>query len=122
MRARASLAKQTALWCRSCSSGIARRYEESCGRAAIVGAKFLSGPIDLNLGSRDAQRPVFHPAGATGGIYARPLKAGGEIFSRPRSASAGRRVWRRPLDMEQQGSAAERGSTGLQGAAAVRWE
>ena len=70
------------------SSTVQRAVEEPPSSAR----EFLSGPIDLNLGSRDAQRPVFHPAGATGGIYARPLKAGGEIFSRPSSASASRRA------------------------------
>jgi hypothetical protein len=52
--------------------------------------EFLAGPVDLALGSRDAQRPVFHPPSAPAGIYARPLKAGGEIYSRPGSAASRR--------------------------------
>lgn len=77
-------------------SGLLSSYNATIRRAVqeppVSAHEFLSGPIDLSLGSRDAQRPVFHPPSAPAGIYARPLKAGGEIYSRPSSATS-----RRPL-------------------------
>ena len=100
-RARASR-RRTALWCRSCSSGIASTVQavEEPPSSARVPLRL----IDLNLGSRDVQRPVC-PAGATG-HYARSLKVGAR-FSRPAARApvaggGGRWTW------SSRGSAAER--------------